>query len=162
MVLAELARVSRLRDPHRRSLRRSDRYSMTSSARASSDGRTERAGTCAVFRNPAHRDRSGGWGSRPPRWLGTAAKGLAPFRPPLRCHPRRLQAASVVVHSMTSSARSRIAGGIVSPSARATCRLITSSNRVGCRAGVSAGEAPFSILSVRSASVPKSSRLEVP
>ena len=47
---------------------------------------------------------------------------------------------------MTSSARARIAGGISTPSARATFRLITSSNLVGCRAGVSAGEAPLSIL----------------
>jgi hypothetical protein len=47
-------------------------------------------------------------------------------------------------HSMTSSARSRIDCGIVRPSALAVFRLITSSNRVGCWAGVSPGAAPFS------------------
>src|SRR6516165_6879322 len=49
------------------------------------------------------------------------------------------------VHSMTSSARPRIAGGIVSPSALAVFRLTTSSNLVGCWTGRSAGLAPESI-----------------
>jgi hypothetical protein len=46
----------------------------------------------------------------------------------------------------------------VRPSALATFRLMTSWNRVGCCAGVSAARAPFSILSVSEASVPASSR----
>jgi hypothetical protein len=48
---------------------------------------------------------------------------------------------------MTSSARARIDGGIVRPSALAVFRLITSSNFVGCWTGKSAGLAPFRILS---------------
>jgi len=50
-------------------------------------------------------------------------------------------------HSITSSARARIRCGIVSPSAAEVFRLTTSSNRVGCSTGRSAGLAPFRILS---------------
>ena len=49
-------------------------------------------------------------------------------------------------HSMTSSARARIDGGTVRPSALAVLRLITSSNFVGCWTGRSAGLAPLRIL----------------
>src|SRR6516225_8375032 len=42
-------------------------------------------------------------------------------------------------HSMTSSARARIDGGTVRPSACAVFRLTTSSNLVGCWTGRSAG-----------------------
>src|SRR5215467_12409443 len=48
-------------------------------------------------------------------------------------------------HSMTSSARARIEGGTVRPSASAVFRLTTSSNRVGCWTGRSAGFAPLRI-----------------
>ena len=48
------------------------------------------------------------------------------------------------LHSITSSARARIARGIVSPSALAVLRLMTSSNWVGCWIGISAGLAPAS------------------
>src|SRR5262249_52477556 len=50
-------------------------------------------------------------------------------------------------HSMTSSARARIDGGTVRPSNCAVLRLTTSSNRVGCSTGRSAGFVPFKILS---------------
>src|SRR6516164_7377270 len=50
-------------------------------------------------------------------------------------------------YSMTSSARARTEGGIVSPSALAVLRLTTSLNLVGCCTGRSAGLAPFKILS---------------
>src|SRR6516225_7742890 len=50
-------------------------------------------------------------------------------------------------YSMTSSARARIAGGIVRPSASAAFRLTTSSNLTGCCTGRSAGLAPLRILS---------------
>jgi hypothetical protein len=50
-------------------------------------------------------------------------------------------------HSMTSSARARIRGGTVRPSACAVLRLMTSSILVGCWTGRSAGLAPFRILS---------------
>jgi MFS family permease len=46
------------------------------------------------------------------------------------------------LHSITSSARARIDGGMVRPSAFAVFRLMTSSNVVGCSTGSSAGRAP--------------------
>src|ERR1700730_8444087 len=49
-------------------------------------------------------------------------------------------------HLMTSSARSRIAGGIVRPIAWAVFRLMTSRNFAGCWTGRSAGLAPLRIL----------------
>src|ERR1700730_18255026 len=48
-------------------------------------------------------------------------------------------------HSMTSSARARIEGGTVRPSAWAVLRLTTSSNVAGCCTGRSAGLAPLRI-----------------
>src|SRR6516165_3083309 len=51
------------------------------------------------------------------------------------------------LHSMTSSARSRSVWGIVTPSSFAVFRLTTSSYRVGCSTGKSAGFAPLRILS---------------
>ena len=50
-------------------------------------------------------------------------------------------------HSMTSSARASISGGIVSPRALAVFRLMSNKNFVGCSIGRSAGLAPFRILS---------------
>jgi hypothetical protein len=44
---------------------------------------------------------------------------------------------------MTSSARARIEGGTVRPSALAVLRLTTSSNLVGCYTGRSAGFSPL-------------------
>ena len=52
-------------------------------------------------------------------------------------------------HSMTSSARARINGGIVRPSARAVLRLTTSSSLLACSTGRSAGLAPFRIRSTK-------------
>ena len=51
------------------------------------------------------------------------------------------------LHSITSSARASIVGGMVRPSAFAVFRLITNSKIVGCSTGRSAGLAPFKILS---------------
>jgi hypothetical protein len=51
------------------------------------------------------------------------------------------------IHSMTSSARASNAGGIVTPSAFAVLRLMTSWNLVGSSTGRSPGRAPFRILS---------------
>src|SRR5262245_14564067 len=53
-------------------------------------------------------------------------------------------------HSITSSARASIDGGISSPSAFATIRLTTRSNLVGCSTGMSAGLVPRKILSTKS------------
>src|ERR1700730_10144615 len=52
----------------------------------------------------------------------------------------------ILRYSITSSARARIDGGTVSPSAWAVLRLTTSSNVVGCCTGRSAGFTPFRIL----------------
>ena len=48
-------------------------------------------------------------------------------------------------YSITSSARDRIDGGMVRPSAFAVLRLMTNSNVVGCTTGRSAGLAPLRI-----------------
>src|SRR5262249_19932117 len=50
-------------------------------------------------------------------------------------------------HSITSSARTMIDGGMVMPSALAVLALITNSNCVGCSTGMSAGFVPRRILS---------------
>ena len=50
-------------------------------------------------------------------------------------------------YSMNRSTRSWTVGGIVTPRARAVLAFTTSSNRVGCSTGRSAGLAPFRILS---------------
>src|SRR5262249_22233205 len=49
------------------------------------------------------------------------------------------------IHSITSSARASSIGGISRPIAFAVARLITSSKRVGCATGRSAGFAPLRI-----------------
>ena len=54
-------------------------------------------------------------------------------------------------HSITSSARARRVGGIVTPRALAVFRLTTNSNVVGCSIGKSAGLAPRATRSTISA-----------
>ena len=73
-----------------------------------------------------------------PRRLGAAALREGKERRPRHAERRKL----APPHSITSSARPRIDGGIVRPSALAVLRLMTSSNRVGCWIGRSAGLAP--------------------
>ena len=51
-----------------------------------------------------------------------------------------------VAYSITSSAREMSVAGIVKPSVRAVCKLIASSNRVGCSTGSSRGLDPLMIL----------------
>jgi hypothetical protein len=85
------------------------------------------------FRRIAERHRRAGFGFhrlREPR--GPA--GRADPVPPLAS-----------IHSITSSARARIDGGTVRPSALAVLRSMTSSNVVGCSTGRSAGLAPLRI-----------------
>jgi len=65
--------------------------------------------------------------------------------------------AFVVAYWITSSARPSTDCGIVSPSALAVFRLITSSNFVGWMTGISAGLAPFRIRSMKAATRPSSS-----
>jgi hypothetical protein len=65
-------------------------------------------------------------------------QGALPLRDLSTCN-------KVWVYSITSSARNRIDCGMVTPSAFAVFRLITSSNFVGCRTGMSAGLAPLRI-----------------
>ena len=54
---------------------------------------------------------------------------------------------NVTVILMTLSALTSTFGGIVRPICFAALRLITNSNFVGCSTGISAGLAPFKILS---------------
>jgi hypothetical protein len=56
-----------------------------------------------------------------------------------------LAAVMTTAYCMTSSARCRSDGGIVSPSAFPVLMLMTSSNLVGCSMGRSPGLAPFRI-----------------
>jgi len=64
---------------------------------------------------------------------------------PVRPAPAKLAFGDDAAHSMTSSARARIEGGIVRPSALAVLRLTTSSKVVGCWTGRPAGLAPLRI-----------------
>jgi Domain of unknown function (DUF892) len=57
--------------------------------------------------------------------------------------------AEVAVYSITSSARARREGGIVRPISLAVFRLMTSSNRVGCSTGRSAGLPPLRIFATK-------------
>ena len=60
---------------------------------------------------------------------------------------RRANNGSHQTYSITSSAVASTNGGMVRPSVLAVLRLMTRSNFVGCSMGMSAGFAPFSILS---------------
>jgi hypothetical protein len=77
----------------------------------------------------------------PSRLLRLGASGAARRPREPSSHVRRS------IYWMSSSARARTAGGIVSPSILAVLRLITSSNLLGCSMGRSAGFAPLRILS---------------
>lgn len=81
---------------------------------------------------------------------------------PQHCRAQKQRKDTSAVHSMTSSARSRIVGGIVRPSSRAVFKLTTSSNLVGCSIGRSAGLAPLRILSTSAAARSKFSRRSAP
>src|SRR5262249_62273326 len=79
-----------------------------------------------------------------------------PFLRARRERPRRRRAAEqrdemAAFHSITSSERASSVGGISRPSAFAVLTLITSSKRVGCSTGSSAGLAPFAISLVKTA-----------
>jgi hypothetical protein len=78
------------------------------------------------------------------------------------CHDETHAPQQNLIYSITSSARARSAGGMVSPSALAVLRLITSSNLVGCSTGRSAGFAPLRILSTYSAARRKVSAKPAP
>src|SRR5262245_32792186 len=80
---------------------------------------------------------------------------LGLFRPCLErpCGRRAAEQCDELVpsHSITAFARASSLSGIASPSALAVLRLMTRSNSIGCSIGISAGFAPRSILSTRSA-----------
>jgi len=73
-----------------------------------------------------------------PPWSAEVSFGLSLF-PQKSITPRR--------YLITSVARKRIDGGTVTPSALAVLRLTVRSNSVGCCTGISAGFAPFRIMS---------------
>ena len=83
-------------------------------------------------------------------FAGTRGKGeVAPIPDLPATDPERGGSPSAAIHlsySMTSSARARIDGGTVRPSALAVLRLTTSSKVVGCCTGRSDGLAPLRIL----------------
>src|SRR5262249_55554928 len=79
-----------------------------------------------------------------PVWLLRARRE----RPSRRAAEQGNETASL--HSITSSARSRIAGGSVTPSALAVLRLTTSWNFVGCSIGISEGFVPLRIFATKS------------
>ena len=86
-------------------------------------------------------------GGRGPAQHADPALLLRPTRPWQRCRsPAEQRKQPTAPHSMISSARSRIAGGIVRPIAWAVFRMMTSWNFVGCWTGRSAGLAPLRIL----------------
>jgi hypothetical protein len=62
----------------------------------------------------------------------------------LMCNPA---SPTWIIYLITRSARASTFGGIVRPICLAVLRLITNSNFVGCSTGMSAGFAPFRILS---------------
>jgi hypothetical protein len=68
----------------------------------------------------------------------------------MRCSKQRARANT---YSITSSARASSVGGTSSSSAFAVFMLMTSSKRVGCSTGRSAGRAPFRILSTYTAAL---------
>src|SRR5262249_49927426 len=67
---------------------------------------------------------------------------------PRGCRPAKQRDERAPFHSITSSARASKLSSTVSPRAFAVLRLITSSNRVGCTTGSSAGLAPLRICAV--------------
>src|SRR5712691_6362382 len=77
------------------------------------------------------------------RWLGCGYPVSCGWGAPGLAYSR----APAPAYCITSSARRSSDGGIVIPSAWAVLRLMTSSKRVGCSTGKSAGLAPFRILS---------------
>ena len=89
--------------------------------------------------------------------LGQAQNSSFRFTPKNRLNseivagPKSAANGSGTSHSITSSARSNTAGGISTPSLLAVFRLMTVLNCVGCSIGMSAGLAPFNILSTKTA-----------
>ena len=81
--------------------------------------------------------------SLPGGLLGLTWAGLTPAD--------RASFAGAFPHSITSSARTRIAGEMVTPMASAVFILRTNSNFVGCSTGRSVTFAPFAIVSTNSA-----------
>src|SRR5262249_36177768 len=69
---------------------------------------------------------------------------------PRGCRPAEQRDELTTSHSITSSARARKVGDILSPSTLAVVRLTTRSNLVGCSTGMSPGFVPRRILSKKS------------
>ena len=85
--------------------------------------------------------------AQPARWGFRPARHQSP-RPQRHCGAILGAPWLSLRYSITSSARARIVCGMVRPSVFAVFRLITSSNRVGCWTGRSAGLAPLRIFPV--------------
>ena len=113
----------------------------------------EYIGASSSTANEADRARARGHGL--PRGLGQGAGSAR--RPGQQQVDAHLNHSATIGYEIRLSARCSTAGGIVSPSAFAVFRLITSSNFVGCSTGRSAGLAPFRILSTYTAERPMKS-----
>src|SRR6266436_1811495 len=96
------------------------------------------------------------------RWLGRAEDGqtFAGRRRLLRARRERQRDSTAdktnelaPPHSITSSARARIEGGMVRPSTLAVFMLMRRRNRIGCSTGRSAGLAPLRIFDNNSATL---------
>src|SRR5438105_6956570 len=124
------------------------------SRRRSSEPRTP--GLCAQCKHSQHaapssrREQSGRSATRDRSDL-SASRTARPSRHREEATCRAASERPPVHHWITSSARSSIVGGIVSPSALAVLRLITNSNLVGCSIGRSPAFAPRRILSTEAA-----------
>jgi hypothetical protein len=85
----------------------------------------------------------------------TSSPARTRLRHPPAPDPDRWSDASDLFHRIILSAWNSTCGGIVRPSVFAVCRLMTNSNFIGCSTGMSAGFAPFKILSTyRAPSLP--------
>jgi hypothetical protein len=106
----------------------------------------------AVFQGYRRKLATGG-GSHTSRFNRDTSRLTASAQPsPMRCNHRCTSSCGrfdclATDHSITSSARCSRVCGMVSPSAAAVLRLITSSNRAGRSIGRSPGSAPFRIRS---------------
>jgi len=82
------------------------------------------------------------------RWCGVWADLLVSGRREFpQCRPKTQSRHAKAGYSITWSARTSIAVGIVWPKAFAVLRFTNSSNLVGCSTGICEGFAPFRILS---------------
>src|SRR6516164_6911372 len=109
----------------------------------------DEAGLAQAFAEGRRNIGASGWGVRAQKSDHRRCRLLCARRerPTCRRAAKKRDELAPEDHSLTSSALASTPDGIVRPSALAVLRLMTSSKRVGCSIGMSAGLAPFRILS---------------